>query len=150
MNQDPNTMPPRPTLAPGLTGTARIIVAAEHTAARVGSGKIAVLATPVLINLIEAAALAACEHLLPAGQQTLGTNLNVSHTAATPIGGLVTAVARVSAVSGREISFDIEARDDLDVIGRGTHTRVTVNVEKFEARVARKVAALTEKLGGTA
>jgi fluoroacetyl-CoA thioesterase len=139
----------RPALAPGLTGTARIIVAAEHTAARVGSGKIAVLATPVLINLIEAAALAACEHLLPEGQQTLGTNLNVSHTAATPIGGLVTAVARVSAVSGREISFDIEARDDLDVIGRGTHSRVTVNVDKFEARVARKVAALTEKLAGT-
>ena len=71
----------------GLVGTARLIVAAEHTAARVGSGAIAVLATPVMINLVEAAALAAAEHLLPAGHQTLGTHLDVSHTAATPIGG---------------------------------------------------------------
>ena len=130
-----------------MTGTARIIVAAEHTAARVGSGVIAVLATPVMINLIEAAALAACEHLLPAGHQTLGTNLNVSHTAATPIGGLVTATARITAVNGREISFKVEARDDLDVIGSGTHTRVIVHVEKFEGRVARKAAALKAKLG---
>jgi fluoroacetyl-CoA thioesterase len=136
-------------IAPGIAGTARLIVAAEHTAARVGSGVIAVLATPVMINLIEAAALAACEHLLPPGHQTLGTRLDVSHTAATPIGGLVTATARVTAITGREISFTVEARDDLDVIGGGQHTRVIVNVEKFEARVRRKAEALKAKLGGS-
>jgi predicted thioesterase len=133
----------------GLAGTARVIVAAEHTAARVGSGKIAVLATPVMINLVEAAALAACEHLLPAGHQTLGTHLDVSHTAATPIGGLVTAIARISAVEGRQITFEVEARDDLDVIASGTHTRVVVNVEKFEARVARKADQLAKALGAS-
>ena len=129
------------------TGTARLIVATEHTAPRVGSGAIAVLATPVMINLIEAAALAACEHLLPAGHQTLGTRLDVSHTAATPVGGLITATARVIAVRGREIAFAVEARDDLDIIGGGSHTRVIVNVEKFEARVQRKADALKSKLG---
>ena len=131
------------------TGTARLIVAAEHTAPRVGSGAIAVLATPVMINLIEAAALAACEHLLPAGHQTLGTRLDVSHTAATPVGGLVTATARVIAASGRVIAVAVEARDDLDIIGGGSHTRVIVNVEKFEARVQRKADALKSKLGAS-
>lgn len=129
-------------VTPGLAGTGRLIVAAEHTAPRVGSGAIAVLATPVMINLIEAAALAACEHLLPPGHQTLGTRLDVSHTAATPVGGLVTATARVTDVKGREITFSVEARDDLDVIGGGVHTRVIVNVEKFEARVRTKALAL--------
>ena len=133
----------------GSTGTARLIVASEHTAPRVGSGAIAVLATPIMINLIEAAALAACEHLLQAGHQTLGTRLDVSHTAATPVGGLVTATARVIAVEGREIAFKVEARDDLDVIGGGTHTRVIVNVEKFEARVQRKAGALRHALGAS-
>jgi fluoroacetyl-CoA thioesterase len=128
------------------TGTVRLIVAAEHTAPRVGSGTIAVLATPVMINLIEAAALAACEHLLPPGHQTLGTRLDISHTAATPVGGLVSATARVTAVNGREIVFTVEARDDLDVIGGGEHTRVIVNVDKFEARVRRKADALKTKL----
>jgi predicted thioesterase len=134
-------------LTPGLSGTARLIVAAEHTAARVGSGVIPVLATPVMINLIEAAALAACEHLLPPDHQTLGTRLDVSHTAATPVGGLVTATAKVTAVQGREIAFVVEVRDDIDVIGTGQHTRVAVHVEKFTARVARKVDALKAKLG---
>lgn len=126
-----------------------MIVAAEHTAARVGSGVIAVLATPVMINLIEAAALDACEAILPDGHQTLGTHLDVSHTAATPVGGLVTAVAEVVAVRGREVDFIVEARDDIDVIGKGRHTRVVVNVEKFEARVKRKADALRIKISGT-
>lgn len=139
-------MPSATPVPVGTAGTVRLIVATEHTAPRVGSGAIAVLATPVMINLIEAAALAACEHLLPAGHQTLGTRLDVSHTAATPVGGLVTATARVIAVEGREIAFQVEVRDDLDVIGGGTHTRVIVNVEKFEARVQRKAEALKARL----
>jgi predicted thioesterase len=136
------------TLAPGLVGIARLIVAAEHTAPRVGSGEIAVLATPVMISLIEAAALAACEHLLPDGYKTLGTRLDVTHTAATPIGGLVIATARVTVVEGRDIQFAVEARDDLDLIGSGTHARVAVDAEKFTGRVRRKAQAVQAKLGG--
>src|ERR1700741_2111207 len=98
-------------IVPGLTGTAEIVVGPEHPAAFVGSGRIAVLATPVMINVIEAAALAAVEHLLPAGHQSLGIHLDVSHVAATPIGLRVTATAEVTGVEGRTIKFRVEAHD---------------------------------------
>jgi predicted thioesterase len=123
----------------GLTGTAEMTVAPEHTAPRVGSGRIAVLATPVMINLIEAAALSAIEHLLPAGHQSLGIRLDVRHFAATPVGLRVTATAEVMAVEGRTVSFRVEARDEREPIGGGTHERVVVNVARFDARVWRKL-----------
>jgi predicted thioesterase len=126
-------------ITPGLTGTAEIVVGPEHTAAFVGSGRIAVLATPVMINLIEAAALAAVEHLLPAGHQSLGIKLDISHTAATPIGLRVTATAEVLHVEGRTIRFRVEARDEFEPIGGGSHQRVVVSVERFDERVQHKV-----------
>src|SRR3974377_286960 len=92
-------------IVPGLTGTAEIVVGPKHTAPFVGSGRIAVLATPVMINVIEAAGLAAVEHLLPRGHQSLGIQLDVTHTAATPIGLRVTATAEVSQGQGRTITF---------------------------------------------
>jgi fluoroacetyl-CoA thioesterase len=127
-------------IKPGLTGTAELVVAADHTAPFVGSGRIAVLATPVMINLFEAAALAAVEHLLPAGHQSLGIHLDVSHTAATPVGLRVTASAEVLRLKGRTVTFRVEARDPFEVIGGGTHQRVVVSVERFDARVQRKIA----------
>lgn len=130
-------------IPPGTTGTASIVVGDEHTAPRVGSGKIRVLATPVMINLFEAAALAACEHLLPEGHQSLGTHLDVSHVAATPVGMIATATAEVVGVEGRTIRFRLQARDMRDVIGEGTHERVVVNVAKFDLRVQEKTALLT-------
>jgi fluoroacetyl-CoA thioesterase len=126
----------------GLRGTAELVVAPEHTAPRVGSGRVAVLATPVMINLIEAAALAAAEHLLPPGHQSLGIRLDVRHFAATPVGLRVAAAAEVTAVEGRTITFRVEARDEREMIGEGTHSRVVVNVARFDERVRRK-------LGGT-
>jgi fluoroacetyl-CoA thioesterase len=123
----------------GLTGTAELIVAPEHTAPFVGSGRIAVLATPVMINLIEAAALKAVEHLLPAGHQSLGIHLDVRHVAATPVGLRVTATAEVTKVDGRTISFRVEAHDEREPIGGGTHQRVVVSVERFDERVQRKL-----------
>ncbi len=125
---------------PGLVGAATLVVGAEHTAPQVGSGRIAVLATPVMINVIEAAALAAAEHLLPAGHQSLGIKLDVGHFAATPVGMKVTAHAEVVAVDGRTIRFKVTARDEREEIGGGTHDRVVVNVERYEARVRRKAA----------
>jgi fluoroacetyl-CoA thioesterase len=126
-------------IAPGLTGTTEIVVGPEHTASFVGSGRIAVLATPVMINVIEAAALAAIEHLLPAGHQSLGIHLDVSHTAATPIGVRVTASAEVLSLEGRTVIFRVEARDEFEPIGGGTHQRVVVSVARFDERVQRKV-----------
>jgi predicted thioesterase len=132
-------MPTLPHITPGLTGTAELVVAPEHTAPFVGSGRIAVLATPVMINLIEAAALNAVEHLLPEGRQSLGIHLDVSHTAATPVGLRVTASAEVTAVEGRTIHFRVEARDEREKIGGGTHKRVVVSVARFDERVQRKL-----------
>jgi len=124
----------------GLTGSARIIVGEEHTAPSIGSGRVRVLATPVMINLMEAAALDAIERLLPLGHQSLGTHLNVGHYAATPVGMGLRASAVVTKVEGRTIEFRVEAFDDKERVGDGTHRRVVVNVERFDQRVQRKLA----------
>jgi fluoroacetyl-CoA thioesterase len=126
-------------ISAGLRGTAELVVAPEHTAPFVGSGRIAVLATPVMINVIEAAALAAVEHLLPEGHQSLGIHLDVSHVAATPVGLRVTASAEVVRVEGRTITFQVDARDEIEPIGGGTHQRVVVSVARFDERVQRKL-----------
>jgi len=126
-------------LKPGLEGEVGLLVSEEHTAPRVGSGAIHVLATPVMINLFEAAALAAVEKRLPPGHQSLGTVLNVRHIAATPVGMRVTATAKVERIDGRTIYFRLEARDEKEVIGDGLHERVVVNVAKFDQRVKRKL-----------
>ena len=126
---------------PGLTGTAEIVVGPEHTAPRVGSGRIAVLATPVMINVIEAAALAAVENSLPEEHQSLGTRLDVSHIAATPVGMRVRATAEVVRVDGRTIYLKVRAEDERELIGEGTHERVVVNLERFDKRVQDKARA---------
>ncbi len=126
------------TIAPGLTGHAEMVVGTNDTAPRVGSGRVAVLATPVMISLIEEAALAAVEHMLPAGKQSLGTHLDVSHIAATPVGMRVRAEAKLVEVDGRKLVFAVTARDEFDVIGEGRHERVVVTVATFQQRVAEK------------
>lgn len=127
-------------LKAGLKGTAELLVGEEHTAPRVGSGRVHVLATPVMINVIEAAALAAIEHLLPEGYQSLGTRLDVRHFAATPVGMRVRAEAEVVKVEGRTITFRVAVRDEKEAIGDGTHERMAVNVARFDVRVQEKVA----------
>jgi fluoroacetyl-CoA thioesterase len=129
-------------LSVGLRGTAELVVGEEHTAPKVGSGRVHVLATPVMINLIEAAALAAVEHLLPPGQQSLGTQLNVSHTAATPVGMRVSAEAELIKIEGRLLTFRVSAADAIELIGEGTHQRVVVTLERFDLRVQKKVAKI--------
>ena len=126
-------------LVPGLKGSAEIVVGDEHTAPRIGSGRVHVLATPVMINLMEAAALDAAERLLPAGHQSLGTRLAVAHYAATPTGMRVRATAELVRVEGRTLEFRVEAFDDNERIGDGTHARVVVNVARFDERVQRKL-----------
>jgi predicted thioesterase len=127
-------------LRPGLTGSADLLVGVEHTAPSIGSGRVPVLGTPVMINVIEAAALAAAEHLLPAGYQSLGIHLDVRHFAATPIGMRVRATAELIKLEGRTLTFRVEARDDKEPIGDGSHQRVVVNVARFDERVQRKLA----------
>lgn len=126
-------------LTVGLIGNASIKVGDAQTAPEIGSGKVAVLATPVMINMMEGAALDAIERLLPPGHQSLGTHLNVGHYAATPVGMTLRATAEVTKVDGRTVEFRVEAFDDKERVGDGTHTRVVVNVERFDARVQRKL-----------
>lgn len=126
-------------ISAGQKGSVELVVGEAHTAPSIGSGKVRVLATPVMINLIEAAALAAVEHRLPPGYQSLGTHLDVHHVAATPVGMKVTATAEVTRIDGRTVFFSVIAKDEIDTIGHGTHTRVVVNVAKFDERVKRKL-----------
>ena len=126
-------------LPAGLTGSAELVVGEQHTAPRIGSGRIRVLATPVMINLIEAAALAAIEQSLPEHHQSLGTRLDISHIAATPVGMRVRATAEVERVEGRTVHFRVRAEDERELIGEGTHQRVVVNLERFDARLQKKL-----------
>jgi fluoroacetyl-CoA thioesterase len=126
-------------LRPGLTGTAEMIVGEQHTAPRIGSGRIHVLATPVMINLIESAALAAVEQSLPEEHQSLGTRLDITHIAATPVGMRVRATAELVRVEGRTVHFRVRAEDERELIGEGTHERVVVNVARFDERVQKKI-----------
>src|SRR4051812_5252021 len=99
-------------LTPGLTGQAELVVGEEHTAPRIGSGRVRVLATPVMINLMEAAALDAAENFIPHGHQSLGIRLDVRHIAATPVGMRVRARATLVGINGRTLDFRVEAHDD--------------------------------------
>jgi fluoroacetyl-CoA thioesterase len=127
-------------LKPGMKSSSELVVGEEHTAPRVGSGRVHVLATPVMINVIEAAALAAIEHLLPEGHQSLGTRLDIRHFAATPVGMRIRAEAEVVKVEGRTVTFRVSVTDEKEPIGDGTHERMVVNVGRFDVRVQEKVA----------
>ena len=128
-------------LRTGLAGRVEIVVADEHTAPHVGSGHVHVLATPVMVNLMEAAALQAVEGLLPAGFQTVGTRLDIRHFAATPVGLRVVARAEIVAIDGRTITYRLAAEDEREPIGDGTHERIVINVARFDERMDAKLAA---------
>ncbi|HEV3122440.1 MAG TPA: thioesterase family protein [Isosphaeraceae bacterium] len=125
-------------LAPGLKGEARRVVGEADTARSVGSGGAPVLATPMMIALMEAAAVSAVDHLLPAGHQTVGVRVDVRHTAATPLGMEVIAQAELIAVNGRALTFRVTASDAKEPIGEGTHERAVIELERFLARVKAK------------
>ena len=129
----------------GLKGSTEIMVGTRDTAPHVGSGKIKVLATPVLVMLLEEAALHAVEGLLPPGHQTVGTRLDVSHTAATPVGMRVDAHAEVVKVDGRKLTFRVWADDEVERIGEGVHERIIVNVERFDVRTQKKAVGAANK-----
>lgn len=127
-------------IEPGLKAEENLTVANEHTAPHVGSGEVRVLATPVLINMFEAAALAAVEDLLPDGYQTVGTRLDVRHFAATPVGMGVHANVELVTVEGRTLHFRLRARDDREAIGDGWHERIIIKLGRFDERMADKLA----------
>lgn len=119
----------------GLSFTATMRVTPEVTAEYIGSGDLAVLATPAMCALMENAAMMAVAAHLEEGQTTVGIALNIEHSRATKVGEVITATAVLTEVNGRELQFNIAARDEVGVIGEGTHTRFIVNREKFMAKL---------------
>ena len=123
----------------GLKGREETVVCQSNTAAAVGSGLVPVFATPFMITLMEGAAAKAVLPCIGDDEGTVGTHLNVAHSAATPIGMKVWAEATVTAVEGKKITFDVVAYDEAGEIGRGTHERFVIKPEKFLAKVQAKL-----------
>ena len=123
----------------GMKGREQTVVCETNTAAAVGSGLVPVFATPFMIALMEGAAAKAVLPCLAEDEGTVGTHLNVAHSAATPIGMKVWAEATVTAVEGKKITFDVVAYDEAGEIGRGTHERFIIKPEKFLAKVQAKL-----------
>lgn len=128
-------------LKTGLAAETELVVAEHHTAPHVGSGQVHVLATPVMVNMMEAAALRAVDGLLPEGYQTVGTRLDIGHFAATPVGLKVKARAEVIEIQGRAITFRLNAEDEKEPIGNGTHERIVINVARFDQRMQVKLGS---------
>ena len=125
-------------LKAGMKGRAETVVVPENTAQAVGSGLVPVFATPHMIALMENAAVNAVQEALAPGEGTVGTRLDVTHDAATPIGLTVWAEAELTAVEGRKLTFAVSAYDQRERIGGGTHERFIIKPEKFLARAQAK------------
>lgn len=125
-------------IRPGLEGRVEKRVEARHLADTLGNKGARVLATPVLIGLLEDAASQALLGLLPPGTFTVGTLVQVRHLKATPPGLRVVARGRLREVDGRRLVFDVEAYDEVEKIAEGVHERFIVDAERFLAKVKAK------------
>ncbi len=123
----------------GMKGQAVTEVERADTAAEVGSGSLLVYATPCMAALMEGAACEALEGAVPDGKTTVGIELNLKHTSATPVGMEVRAEAQVTAVEGAIITFSIEAFDEAGKIGEAIHKRAMVTVQKFLDKTYEKL-----------
>lgn len=115
----------------GMTGSVSTAVEREDTAYEVGSGSLLVYATPCMVALMEGAACEAIAAAMPEDKTSVGTELNISHISATPVGLEVRAGAEVTEVDGNTITFRVTAYDEAGKIGEGTHKRVVVTAQRF-------------------
>ena len=122
----------------GLKNSAESVVTENDTALSVGSGSLKVLATPRMIALIEKAASDLVDKNLPPEYTSVGTLLNIKHTAPTPVGMKFFATVEVVGIDGRKIIFEVIAKDERGEIGRGSHERFIVEREKFQAKANSK------------
>jgi fluoroacetyl-CoA thioesterase len=129
------------TISIGAQGSFALVVSSEHLANRFKDASLpAVLATPVMIMAMENAALNAIKPYFDAGESAVGTLVDVSHVAATPLGRRVVAHAEVTSISGRHIEFAVRAVDGSEEIGRGIHRRVVIDLAKFSEHLTAKFA----------
>lgn len=128
----------------GVKGTFSLVITAEHLANRFKDAMLPpVFATPVMVMLMENAALNAIKPYLSSNESCVGTRVDVTHLAATPVGMTATATAVVTAVEGRKIEFRIDASDGIDVIGTAHHERMVIDRVKFGERLQAKAAKAT-------
>ena len=123
----------------GREREARFVVAKEDTALIVGSGTLLVLATPRLISKIENLAMSMVQEELGEGETTVGTNVNINHIRATPVGCCVKVVSKVVKVDGRKIVYEVCAYDDVEKIAEGTHERYILDVDRFFLKAQKKL-----------
>ena len=126
------------TLRPGLEGHAKAVVTEDMLAPAVGSGTVAVYATPCLVALMEQAAVACVEGSLAAGEASLGIRIDIDHTAPAVPGQAVSARAILTEIDGRKLTIAIEAWNPAGSIGTATHTRVVIDAARFRAKLAAK------------
>ena len=125
----------------GITGSLERTVRDEDTASTIGSGSLAVLATPVMIAAAEQACADLVQPLLDEGMSTVGTRLDIRHLAPTPVGMKYRVDCELSAVNGRVLSFNVVINDERERVGEGTHERVIINEERFLKKALGKKAA---------
>lgn len=128
-------------LEAGIKGRMEIMVTADLTAAKIGSGLAEVYATPYMIALIENTAWSSIADQLAGGEGTVGTKLEVEHLAATPVGMKVWCETTLAEVDRRRLVFDVEVFDEAGLVGRGRHERFIINNEKFLAKAEAKAKA---------
>lgn len=119
----------------GLSYESNTVVAEFNTAEALGSGDMAVFATPAMVALMENAAMLAVKDSLPEGSTTVGVEMQTSHVKASALGAKVTASATLVEVDGRRLTFDVKAWDEKGVIGEGRHVRFVVDRERFLSKL---------------
>jgi len=134
-------------LKAGIEGRASVTVNKENTATAYGSGSVNVFATPAMVGLMEHAAISAVESLLETGFTTVGTRIDVKHLAATPLGMNVTATARLVEVDGKRLLFEVEVRDEVELVGTGVHERFIVKMDSFIKRAEGKPGKIDNAAG---
>lgn len=127
------------TIPIGTKATATLVVKPEHLANQFKDTMLpAVFATPMMIRLMENAALNAIKPFLEPGESAVGTSVDVKHLSATPVGHEVRATAEVVRVEGKRIDYVVSASDEQGEIGKGTHQRIAIDLASFNERLARK------------
>jgi len=122
-----------------MHGEARTRVTGDNTALKFGSGKVDVFGTPAMIALMEEASINTVDKNLPEGFATVGIELNIRHIAATPEGMNITASAKLIEIDGRRLVFKVEAFDEIEKIGEGSHQRFIIELDKFKDRAQDKL-----------
>ena len=123
----------------GITNTVTLTVTVKDTAKTHGSGTLDVFATPAMIALMENTAMTSVAPYLSDDEATVGTELNIKHLSATPIGCTVTCQSELTEIDGRKLTFKVTASDSKGIIGEGTHTRFVIKTEKFLAKASEKL-----------